>query len=331
LKRVLRIAAFWIGLVISAAFAFFVVRDVDWGSTLSALRHCNYAWLAPALGAIAISVAVRAERWRVLFRPEQRPPYGPVMKATLVGLLFNIILPLRAGEAARIVALKSYAGTSRAESTTTVVVERLYDVLSLLFLLFASVAWLPQVSWLLAASIVALVAAAGAITLVVVARLLARDRGIAGRRVLRLPLLDDETVRRLTVNALHGLAALRRPRQAVLALAWTLVSWFVLALAFWFLMIGFRLHLSLLAGLLVAIATGLSFIVPAAPGAVGVFEAAGLAVTNAYGVPHSQALAYVLVLHAVNVFPFVIAGLTVLALGGGARAPKARLSITGGR
>jgi uncharacterized membrane protein YbhN (UPF0104 family) len=79
-------------------------------------------------------------------------------------------------------------------------------------------------------------------------------------------------------------------------------------------MIGFHLHLSVLAGLLVAIATGLSFIVPAAPGSVGVFEAAGLASTSAYGIPNSQALAYVLVLHALNVLPFLIAGLAVLAV-----------------
>jgi uncharacterized membrane protein YbhN (UPF0104 family) len=67
--------------------------------------------------------------------------------------------------------------------------------------------------------------------------------------------------------------------------------------------------------MLIAIATGLSFVIPAAPGGVGVFEAAGLAATGAYGVSQSRALAYVLVLHAVNVVPFMIAGLVVLATG----------------
>jgi uncharacterized membrane protein YbhN (UPF0104 family) len=93
----------------------------------------------------------------------------------------------------------------------------------------------------------------------------------------------------------------------------TLLSWLLLALAFWFLMIGFDLGLSPLAGLLVVIATGLAFIIPAAPAAVGVFEAAGLAVTSAYGVARSQALAYVLVLHVLNFAPFILAGLLILA------------------
>ena len=64
---------------------------------------------------------------------------------------------------------------------------------------------------------------------------------------------------------------------------------------------------------LVSIAVGLSFAVPAAPAGLGVFEAAGLAATSAYGVPASRALAYVLVLHALNVVPFLAAGAIVLA------------------
>jgi hypothetical protein len=48
-------------------------------------------------------------------------------KATLLGLFVNSILPLRAGEAA--VALKRYPAVPLAESTATVAVERLFDVL----------------------------------------------------------------------------------------------------------------------------------------------------------------------------------------------------------
>jgi uncharacterized membrane protein YbhN (UPF0104 family) len=79
----------------------------------------------------------------------------------------------------------------------------------------------------------------------------------------------------------------------------------------------------------VVIATGLAFIIPAAPAAVGVFEAAGLAVTSAYGVPRSHALAYVLVLHVLNFAPFILAGLLILAADARASrvstAPAARL------
>jgi hypothetical protein len=93
-----------------------------------------------------------------------------------------------------------------------------------------------------------------------------------------------------------------------------MVSWVPLALSTWVLMIGFHLGLSLLAGLLVTIATGLSLVLPSSPGAVGVFEAAALVGLKAYGIDKADALSFAIVLHAVNFFPYVLAGAIVLAL-----------------
>ena len=45
-------------------------------------------------------------------------------------------------------ALRYYAGVSLAESTATIVVERVFDVLSLLLLLLVTAPWLPHVAWL---------------------------------------------------------------------------------------------------------------------------------------------------------------------------------------
>ena len=91
---------------------------------------------------------VRALRWQQLFAAETRPPLGPVTSAMLIGLAVNMLLPLRAGEAARIVALGRSAGVSRVESLGTVALERVLDVFCLLLLLFAALPWLPEISWL---------------------------------------------------------------------------------------------------------------------------------------------------------------------------------------
>jgi glycosyltransferase 2 family protein len=314
-----------VSLLLSVVFGYLAVRNVYWNATWTALEHCSYWWLLPTGVAFAVSVFLRAVRWRSLFRHEERPDLRPIAKAMLVGLFFNTILPARSGEAARIVALKSYSGTSSAETTATVVVERVFDVLSLLALLFVCVPWLPHVTWLRAAAVVALIAIVGVLILVVLVAQLGRGapRKLVGI-LTKLPFLTDAVVVQLVASVVDGLAALRRPRQAAAGLAWTILSWVVLGLAFWFLIIGFHLHLSVLAGLLVVIATGLSFIVPAAPGGVGVFEAAGLAATSAYGISHSRAIAYILVLHAVNLVPFLVAGLVVLA--SGQWRPRRRLS-----
>jgi hypothetical protein len=136
--------------------------------------------------------------------------------------------------------------------------------------------------------------------------------GVVGA-LARLPFLAPASARALVENVVHGFVIARRPRQAVVASIWTIASWVLVGLSFWLLMKAFHLGLSPLAGIVTAIATGLAFVIPAAPASVGVFEAAGLAVTDAYGISRSHALAYVVTLHALNFLPFFAAGLVILA------------------
>ena len=312
-QRVTRATVAVVGVAASALFGYLAVRGVDFAAAWRALESMNVWWLAPSLAALAASVAVRVVRWQILFQPDRRPPLVPLGKATLLGLFFNSILPARAGEAARIVALKSYTGTSLAETTGTVVVERVADVTSLLLLLFVLAPWLPHVSWLAAASALAAGCLIAVVALAFVVWRL-RTRPLPRLHLLaRVPGLNEERVRLIAENALHGMATLASPRQAISVLAWTYGSWLLLGVSFWCLMLGLHLHLSLLAALVVVIAIGLAFIVPSAPAAVGVFEAAGLTALAAYGVDRSHGFAYVLVLHLVNFIPFVLAGVILLA------------------
>jgi glycosyltransferase 2 family protein len=320
-RREMRALVVLVGITVSVVFGYLAVRGVKVGAARRALEASNAWWLVPSLAALAACVASRVVRWRLLFQPKRRPPYVPLAKATLIGLFFNSILPARAGEAARVVALKSYAGTPLAETAATVVVERVADVTSLLLLLFVLVPWLPHVSWLAAAVAVAGACLAAIILLAFVVWRL-RFRPLPRMRLLaRVPGLNEERAQQIAENALHGMATLTNPRQALAVLGWTYGSWLLLGLSFWFLMAGLHLHLSLLAALLVVIATGLSFIVPAAPAGVGVYEAAGLTALSAYGVDRSQAFAYVLVVHLVNFVPYVVLGLLLLV--GAARGRRA--------
>jgi uncharacterized protein (TIRG00374 family) len=313
-RRPARIAAICGTLLVSALFAYLAIRNIRYDETWQALRAVDYWWLLPAIGALAVSTVARAARWRVLFEPGRRPPLWATIKATLIGLFFNSILPLRAGEAARIVALKRYAAVSLAESTATVAVERLFDVLALLLLLFVTTPWLPHVSWLRSAAVLGIVLLVGLIGAVAVVVLLGeRPVRFLLRPVTKLPGLHDLDVDRVALNINYGLSPLRRAGHGVLGFAWTIASWLIIALSLWSLMFGFGLHLPFLAAVLGTVAVGLAFVVPAAPSAVGVFEAAAIAATKAYGVPQSQGLAYALVLHALNLFPFIVAGVLLLA------------------
>jgi len=308
-----RSALVWTGLAVTVLFAYLAVRNVDAGETWRAVREANGWWLAPSLALLAVAICVRAVRWRYLFVAETRPPLGSITRALLIGYLFNNILPARAGEAARIVVLTQTSGVSRAESAGTVVIERAYDVLSLLVLLFVLTPWLPEVTWLTTAATLAVVLgvvlAAGIIVLVVWG-----DRPLRAllRPLGRFSLFPAERLERIAANLTQGLAALHRPRIAVAAFVLTTVSWLVMGLSFWVAMLAFDLGLSPVAGIFVLIAIGLASILPSSPAGLGVFEAAAVVALGAYGVPNSQALSYGLVLHVVNFLPYLAVGFVAL-------------------
>ncbi len=279
-----------------------------------ALRASNLWWLVPSTLVFALGVALRAVRWWALFDAPARPPLRAVSRALLVGYFFNNILPARAGEAARVISLHGRAGTPRAEAVGTVVAERVFDLLALLLILFAAYPWLPEITWLRAAALFAIAVVAG-VAVLVFALVRYDERAIHWllsplRRVRR-----DGFAARVelaAINATRGLVAIRDPRVAVQAMVLTIASWIVLSLSYWILMAAFSLQLPFVAGLLVTVTINLGLVLPSSPAALGVFEAATVLALKAFDVPQAEALSYALVLHLLNLVPFLVVGAALL-------------------
>jgi glycosyltransferase 2 family protein len=215
----------------------------------------------------------------------------------VVGLALNSILPLRAGEAARILALGRSTGVSRMETLATVGLERALDVFCLIVLLFLAVPWLPEVDWLGPAAALALVLA-----------LVLGGLAVAGERPFQALGRRMEPLEHAFHSVARGLVGLRNPQIGAAGFVLTSLSWVVAATSFWLATLAFDLDLPPVAGLLILAAVGLSMILPAAPASLGVFEAAVVLALAAYDVPRSEALSYAFVLHALNLFPYLAAG-----------------------
>ena len=154
----------------------FAVRGVALDDAADALADANLWWLVPSFAVFVAGVLLRGLRWWALFEADQRPPLREVTRALLVGYFFNNILPMRAGEAARVISLHARTKTPRAETVGTVVSERVFDLLALLAILFAAYPWLPELSWLRAAAVFAFVVVAAFAVLVFVLVALGRAR-----------------------------------------------------------------------------------------------------------------------------------------------------------
>jgi uncharacterized protein (TIRG00374 family) len=267
----------------------------------------------PAFAVLLGGVLLRSVRWRLLFPPELRPPLAATVRALLVGTFFNTVLPGRPGEAIRVVTLHQETRTPRPVALGTAVTERIYDVMVLLTVFFVTLPWLPHVTWVrragIFAAVVTVVLVAG---LAVLARWNVRPLVWALRPLTRFRAVPVERLETLATELVAGLAAMRRLRLALPAIAASFAAILVIGCSFWLVTFAFHLHLAFGAGVLVMVATSLAMVIPSSPAAIGVFEAATVVALRPFGVDHASALSYAVVLHALNSIPFVAFGLALL-------------------
>jgi uncharacterized protein (TIRG00374 family) len=322
-KRAVHALVLALAIAATVALCYLALAGVHPARAWTVLKQSDLWWLVPGTLAMIAGVVARAVRWRGLFHPSTRPPFGPVIETLVLSCLLNAILPARAGDAARVVALKRRAAVSQAETLGTLVLERGYDLFAVVVLFLAATPWLPNTHWGKAAEVLAGVLAVGGVaTAVVISVYGARPIAFALRPLTRLPRVSPEQVTRGAENLTRGLSALRDGRLALAAAAWSIVAWLLTGLSCWFVMLGFHFGLSPMAGMLVAIAIALALILPAPPGALGVFEAAVVLAMGAYGVNASEALSYGIAVHVINVVPYVVVapGLLYLEVRRGRRA-----------
>jgi glycosyltransferase 2 family protein len=296
-----------LGTAVSVGCGWLAVRNTDWGEVRQALTHARYLWLVPALASLGVGVWLRSERWRHLFVPSERPRPAPVFWAMNIGYLFNNILPARAGEVARVLALSRETGLARTHGLVTVVVERVFDLASLAILVLALLFYLP--SGHLARDLVIASAVILALSVLLVGVLaLAPVRRRAVQVLHRLPFLGSERALRTARSVALGLGSLRQARLALPVAVLSMASWLVLALSNWCVLQAFSIDAPWHAAVFVLVATNLAMALPSGAGAIGVFEWAAQAALVAYGVPKELALSAALVIHVVNIVPFFVLG-----------------------
>ena len=314
-----------VGIAISLVFGWLAIRGLNFDEVRTAIADAARPGSWPRWRPL-VGVTMRSERWRSLFPRESRPGFVPTFWASQIGLLANNVLPVRAGELVRVLALHRETGLRRTAVLATVGVERVFDLAALAVLQLAIASRCLRLASRSASRVLALaILAVGAVIVAVLAIApVRRARGPSGHAAAVLQ--RQPTV----IDSLRtGLAALRDRRLAAVAMLWTLASWLVLALAGWCVLQAFDLHLPWHAALFLLVAVTLAQAIPASAGSVGVFELAARSALVAYGVPPAVALSAGLVLHAVSTLPFIVLGAIGMARLGISGAELARAESVG--
>jgi uncharacterized membrane protein YbhN (UPF0104 family) len=138
-RKVLFIAGILVSIVCSWLFA----RKIEWPSLIVALREANYVYIIPTIIIIFISHYLRAFRWMEFIIPIKRVPVLNLFSACMIGFMANNVLPARAGEILRPLIVAKKEKIKISASFATVVMERVFDTLSIIVIMSFLFFFLP--------------------------------------------------------------------------------------------------------------------------------------------------------------------------------------------
>jgi glycosyltransferase 2 family protein len=316
---------FWLGVVISIVFLWLALGSLKLSDVWSALKTANYWWLIPGVAVYFIGVWARAWRWHYLLRPLKSISTQAMFPIVTIGYMGNNIYPARAGEVLRAYVLRRKEGVPVSASLATIVVERIFDGVVMLIFIFFNLNGLAHLTGNsgLAGSIqsVALwgtVAFAGALVIFLLAAMFPHQSlGLYHRLVEPLlPARIREKVTGMLVSFWTGLESLRSPTSIFMVFLTSIVIWLLETGKYWFVMHAFDFSsytggffgLMLMNGIV-----NLATTIPSAPGYLGTFDAPGIAILVAYGLPNDIATAYTLTLHAALWLPITLLGAYYMA------------------
>ncbi len=274
-------------------------------------------WVLLAFGLMCLSMLVRAEAWNAIVRAAL--PGTPVhrrdtARATMVGVLMSATLPARLGEPSRALILSRRLGRVRDRFPVvlgTLVSQTLLNILALVVLgsiMFATVGIFRGGEDALVVATIA--------PLVVIALLLSAPALLRRGKPSRFARVRHAAAvaRSATERVRSGLGVFRQPRLAAWATTAQLTAWAIQWLSCYVLLVALGLDHRAGVGAAAAVlfAVNVTAALPATPSNLGVFQAACVVVLSAYGVGKTDALAYGIILQAVEIATAVALGMPAL-------------------
>jgi uncharacterized protein (TIRG00374 family) len=279
-----------------------------------AAREANYGLIAIAVLLIGVTLILRAFRWRVLFHPYRDMRIWHLFGSLNVAYLINNVVPFQLGDIGRAYLLSELEGISATRSLSTVVIERIIDVLTLLALLLVIAPFVDIPGWARTPSVLlALGVGALAVVLVLASHRRETVMRIVDRSLRVLPARFRPKLREMASSALDGFGVLSHPRTTLELVAWSVAVWLSVGLIVYAGTEAFGLGIGFGGSLFLLIVTTFGFFVPSSPGSFGVYHAVVIGtLTNVFDIPKTDAVSYALVIHLVFYIPPMLLGLLFL-------------------
>jgi uncharacterized protein (TIRG00374 family) len=309
---------------ITLLFLYLFFRGVDWEEVVFYLKGFNKKFLPFIIILIPFHYITRAWKWKYLFvSRKKRIKFWNLFSAYVIGFTATFLLPFRAGEIIRPVYLGQKERISRSFSFGTVVVERIFDLLTVLFLFGFFLLLRPfyrsyflerqkALSSLLYFSIISFMIS---IVLIILILLLyffqEKSISVISQTLKPFPKISQKAIH-ISSNFLDGLKFFHSFPNLILYFVFSIIQWLFIGFFSWVVLYSFRIKFPFPLILPYLFLTMVGASIPT-PGMIGGFHALSkFGLTSLYGVNPNMAIGTTTILHAIIYVGTVLMGFIIL-------------------
>ena len=301
------------GVLISAVCIYFAFRGIDFSALSVSIASVNYFYIIPVVLIVVGAHFLRCYRWGKILENLVSYDQKTLFILGSIGFMAVNVLPARLGEFARPYLVKKRSGIKMSATMATVVVERVFDLLTLMLIMFIVILKGSLPPALETPGIIMLAVSTSIFIMLII---LAKKRDFSIKKIdalLRMfPTKIAEPLNRLAHSFIDGLQILPDIGKTLYVLFLSVLIWALVGLSAYVLFLGFDFDLSIINAFAITLAIALGVMVPAGPGFIGTFHAACVGALMYFGIIKEDALAYAILLHFFQLIPVVGLGLIML-------------------
>jgi uncharacterized protein (TIRG00374 family) len=298
-----------LGLVISIVLLYFSMKDIRLQEIVSTIRNADLRFVFMPTVAIFAAASLCSIKWTRIAGGNVR--FKDSFTALIIGLFINNVLPARIGEIARGYVLSKRTGISLTYGITTVIIDRIFDLIGLLlitFIFFPKHSLPPRISQAISLLVLVL------FILISLMVLLSRERfagAIAGRLArIKRPAFAKFAKRLIEIQ--ENLKRIGSPFNLLVLVAIAFITWLCMGAALYFVLKTLNININIMYIPFICVLLNMGITIPSSPGYIGLYQFLLTYLLSVFDVPKHEGFAASILFHASWYIPYNIVGFIFL-------------------
>jgi len=304
-----------LGILASVIFIYFSLRGVEFDKIFAGFKNVNSIFLLPTMVLLLLESLLKSLRWGVILSPIERISQRRLFPLTCVGNMALILSPMRTGEVVRPYLVSKESKVPLSSSLAVILVERVFDILTILGVLFLLVFSSTLPDWLQKAGYGTLVILVFLVFFMLLSYFkLESILSFFGPLLNKLPHKLQGKIDGLVHTFVDGFKIISSPKRLVYVFLLSALMWGFPGLVIYTLFFFYNFQLSIVNALVVLVIITIGLSLPTAPGLLGNFQYACIVALSLCGIPKSDALSFSMIYYFMAIGRIIVLGLVCLPL-----------------